>query len=228
MTNKVPEAVLALLPLVAKSIARKDYLSVQHYIEKIERFFGHEEDKLYSSLDKTRSSDSKEDQEAEDWYFKFRHNGLKNQVNIFVNSSVVTIYSYFERALSEIVDLIASATFSKTNPRNYKVKSGSVILNKKTYLEQIYGIDFSDTTQEWEQIERFRFIRNIIVHHGGEIPEDMKKDFKEISQHEDGVSEQEEKVIVEALYLKHIMIVMERFYSKLCPKLNSLKGINRY
>ncbi len=88
---------------------------------------------------------------------------------IFNNSTLIVLYSFFESNMKNICDLL-----HEHKPYKKKVK-GSYIEESKKYLQSIAMIDLSDLGSLWEKINKYRKIRNSIVHNNSNIIESEGK-----------------------------------------------------
>ncbi len=93
----------------------------------------------------------------------------------FYHSSLVTLFSYFEKYLNQICNLISEKT---EFPFYLKDISESNTMKKvKKFLEGLTDIDFTEINDLWSKITMYQRLRNIIVHHSPHIfnPEEKKK-----------------------------------------------------
>ena len=130
---------------------------------------------------------------------------------LFDKSSLVIIFSYFEKLFKEIVNAIR-------NERQIKIRindiEGSDIEKCYKYLSLIIGYDLSNLNEEWSKICDYQKIRNLIVHHFGEVPEGKITDILRIiesSPHLELNRINNEIFIVNEQYLIDFCDVFEKF-----------------
>ena len=93
---------------------------------------------------------------------------------LFLNSIFISFYSYFEHHLFALAKVVEERSKSKITIDDM---SGSGINQYLNYLYLVGNIDFAKKgKQEWQIIQKFRKIRNILVHNGNMLNADHSKD----------------------------------------------------
>ena len=87
-------------------------------------------------------------------------------------SFFVHIYSLLEHTLLRIADDVRQSRKLGLSPGDLKDDG---ITRAKTYLKKVAGIQFPDSTSEWQDILALNSLRNVIVHSGGYLAEDHHK-----------------------------------------------------
>jgi wyosine [tRNA(Phe)-imidazoG37] synthetase (radical SAM superfamily) len=140
------------------------------YAEKY-RFQRHEEllklvsENTYSEfIEKFGNETLKEFHSVELWY---RY--------MLIHSTFISAYSAFESQLISIAEMLEKNVPSKIKIKDIS-KTGSDIDRLRKYLELVHNIQNADSSKRtWIQIEKFRGIRNILVHHGGRLIQKIDK-----------------------------------------------------
>ncbi len=94
---------------------------------------------------------------------------------MLIHSMFTLAYSSFESQLTSLAN-----TLEKNLPSRIKIKDiskkGSVTDKYRKYLDLVHNIQNADQNKvTWIQIERFREIRNLIVHNNSSIPNNTEK-----------------------------------------------------
>ncbi len=97
-------------------------------------------------------------------------------VQTLLNSSLISTISIIEYNLKKICELIKDENSYNISIEDFQ-HSNNYIGSSKKYLTKVAEIDFKNLIAEFDEIERYRFIRNKIIHNLGKIP---KKEYKNI------------------------------------------------
>jgi len=197
---------------------------VRAYIEKIEKFLDDEEVKAVERAKKYAQDsvdESDESAAANDllsgMMIYMRHG---RHLNIFAKTSVMMVYSCFENVMSQVTEFMASARASVKRPDG--VKGGSVIENRKEYLERYHGFNFEKMAEEWARIEDFRELRNILVHNNGGVGGRYKVIFDTRLKGISGLSVSFGSVVVEVSYVLEVLVDIECYLNELHRQLDAL------
>ena len=98
-----------------------------------------------------------------DFYSEEYHEHKEFKV-ILMNSLFVSSFASFEHQLMQICHVAEGNSGSPFSERD--LRSSSSTERAKTYLTKL-GIEFPSDSQEWQNITRYREIRNKIMHNGG-------------------------------------------------------------
>lgn len=130
-------------------------------LNTIEREFNEFKD----SLEKEESTDYSDEylNHIEDSFidnaFMFRDVYTKN----FRNAQIIQLYSFLEITLKRGCDRFS--LFKKTEYKVDDLKGNNDIDKIKKFLKQSVKVDFSKLNPEWQFIDNFRQVRNLVVHH---------------------------------------------------------------
>ena len=216
------------LPKYSKTIWRMSMREVGPYLRKIDAFFRIDEIKIEAKEYKLNLAELKEeDVDLESMGFLIKMNRIAHETkyNLFLKSSAVMIYSAFESSLLSVAQAVSEVTDKKVNVRKYKKKSSDDrflggVGNYALYLIEVHKIEWGGLEEMWERIDKFRFVRNCIVHKGGELDANEFDIFDEVSAHESGLSRDEEVILIDFFYLTQIFELMKDFFEALCLKLD--------
>lgn len=91
-------------------------------------------------------------------------------VELINNGSLVNSYSFFEHQLKDIVRTLKKFV---TNPKGtFKHRKNlSYTENLRNEILAITGLDFSSLATDWTTLDKYRILRNIIVHNGANLLE---------------------------------------------------------
>ncbi|WP_327440350.1 hypothetical protein [Pseudomonas donghuensis] len=216
------------LPKYTKSIWRLSMREVDSYLRKIDHFFRVDEIKIEakeSRLDWAELIEEDVDQETSRLLVNMDRISHETKYNLFLKSSAAMIYSAFETSLCSVAQAVSDVTEIKTSVKKFKKKSDDRrflggIGNYACYLIEIHKVDWVELNEMWDRIDSFRFVRNCIVHEGGELDVDDFEFFDEISKHESGLSRDDNLILMDFFYLTQIVDLMKEFFDALCFRLD--------
>jgi len=120
----------------------------------------------------------------ENYYEQESEKYFERYPKLFRDSFFVTLYSYFESKLKKLrSDLIKYD--KKNSPEDIGRNSESLINWHKRFFESNYMLDLSNITKDWDRIQQFGKIRNVITHNNSNFKNDDNIDqinFREILQ----------------------------------------------
>lgn len=201
---------------------------VDSYLKKIDLFFRRDEIKIEAKENKLYWSElieSNDELQTEDWLIKMERIRHETKYNLFLKSSSAMIYATFERSLYSVVQAVTNVTEVNANLKKYKKKSkdecfsgciGTYIL----YLIEVHNVDWDGLEKMWGRIDDFRFVRNKIIHEGGELEEGDWEQFDKIAAEEYGLSRDGEIILLDLFYLTGVVDVMKEFLDALCRRLD--------
>ena len=146
------------------------FLEFEHYQNIIEKFLDGERLRIEKEINEIEIDDKAEPGYAEfvfDTLIEEHSTIAKKFPHNFRASFFVQIISFIEYELKEICEF----HFAKFHPElSFSELKGNDELDKaKTYLTKSANIDFRKLDPEWNYIKHAKEVRNIIVHHQGEI-----------------------------------------------------------
>lgn len=113
---------------------------------------------------------TKEDK-AHDWFEKGAH--YANIDWIFLNSIVLSAYSFFEHHLLKLCSIVEKELQPKIKIEHI---SGNGVIKFCSYLFLVGNIQSANRSlKEWQEINYFQKIRNLIAHNGGMMLNDPTK-----------------------------------------------------
>lgn len=158
-----------------RSHTRAKFEELRKYTRELEDKFHYDINNLKENL-KTQTTDlsPQEINEIEMYYGDDLYEIEKIQINLYRNSTVISLHSLLESELNSICKHI----YKKLNyPIEQSDLYGNGINRSKKYLQLIAGVKFENLNTEWSKISDLNKIRNCIVHCNGtvEISNDTKK-----------------------------------------------------
>jgi len=150
--------------------------------------------------------------------------------NLFYKSSLTVLYSFFELSLREIVKSEREKRKISLNINDLK---GDGITLYKDYLVKVIGIDLSSIDKFWQEIDKYKKVRNYIIHNESENSDIKKvKLIKEICKKNNYLvfSEETNEVnIVSSDYLIDFAASIENYFKGLLmilrPKLSAQQAV---
>ncbi|MGI8471838.1 hypothetical protein [Pectobacterium brasiliense] len=218
-----------LLPKLAKSQWRMSMREVNSYLNKIDIFFRRDDIKIEYGENKfycIEQVEGNEDLEMEEYVLKMQRISHDTNYNLFLKSSSVMVYSAFESSLHSVAQLVSDLTRAKKIVKNHEPINKSFhggIGISVAYLIDVHNLDWNGLEAMWTRIESFRFVRNNIVHNGGEVGVSAFERFDKIAAEECGLSRNNEIISIELFYITQIFDIMTYFLDELCRRLD---GIN--
>lgn len=215
-----------ILPTCTKIICNMSMREVDSYLLKIESFFRIEEAKIEakeSRLDLIELIEVDIDPDFSRFFVKIDRIAHETNYNLFLKSSAIMIYSAFETTLYSVAQAVSDFTGTKVDVRSYKPASGEHLFRGAIgicaqYLIKVHKVKLDELHETWRSIDRFRIIRNLLVHNGGELDVKNYEDFDKVSSHESGLSREGNLILVEFFYLQQIVGSMKHFFKELCLK----------
>ena len=94
---------------------------------------------------------------------------LRNE--IFYNSLVTAVYSYLDFGITQFC-LLTDEYYNC--PRSFEKTPGTGLFKCVNYLKKCFDIK-TNNIEEWDDIDKFRRLRNLIVHHNSNIIKNPEK-----------------------------------------------------
>jgi hypothetical protein len=151
----------------------------QHEISYFNEYLTFNIDKLNKrkkQLDLMQKQDIHENPDSEAFFESFYYLDYIKIPSHFYNSSIVSLYTFFETNLNKICDKIQAETDLVIGLNDL---AGSNIIQKgRKFLSRFVNVDFDQIDKEWIKITDFQKLRNLIVHQNSQIRNNSKEDAK--------------------------------------------------
>lgn len=105
-------------------------------------------------------------------YFNQKLSHIDNLAWILLNSIYITAYSYFERHLYSLANIVEDRTSNKIKIKDF---GDNGIRQYRKYLHLIGKLKSAEQNINWQKIELFQKVRNKLTHNGGIIINDPSK-----------------------------------------------------
>lgn len=131
----------------------------------------------------------------------FRRDSLKEILYfIFRYSAIVSLYSFLESYLCEKCNIESKR---KSQSIGIKDLKGEGILRARNFLAKVCGLPFPDSSNAWQELNKFRLIRNLVIHAQGNLKftESPEKVRKVISNSKHVRLDNEDLLVVEKGYI---------------------------
>jgi len=154
---------------IIKTRTEDEIEEVKQYYEELESKFASDKRRLSKRYDeKVRNGKlSLEIQYQLNEYFSEEYYIIENiSLKAFRYSIIVTIYSLLESSLNNLCHFLHNL---KKLTLSLEELRGAGIERAKLYLTKVCLIDFSENSNEWNEILKLNKIRNCIVHAQGDI-----------------------------------------------------------
>jgi len=108
--------------------------------------------------------------------------------------------------------------------------AGRGIERAKTYLSKVAEIEFPKQSAEWETIQRFRDLRNVLIHEAGYLDDEkaQHRQVKEFSELEgSGLSVERharDRINLMPEFLPGVLATLQKFYELLIEAIKTLKS----
>ena len=154
---------------IIKSRTENELEEVKQYYEELEYKFQRDKKRLSKRYDK-EVGNGKLDPETKyqlDEYFSEEHYIIESIfLKTFRYSTIVTVYSLLEISLNDLCCYLCN---TKKLALSLDELRGDGIERAKLYLAKVCLVDFPETGNEWNEIQKLNKIRNCIVHAQGDI-----------------------------------------------------------
>jgi len=128
------------------------------------------------------------------------------------------IFSMLEDDLNQFCEAIRIELDLKINLSDI---AGRGIERAKTYLSKVAEIEFPKQSAEWEEVQRFRDLRNVLVHEAGYLDEEkaQHRGVKKFSEQNDsGLSVEHharDRINLAPEFLPGVLATLQKFYELL-------------
>lgn len=112
-----------------------------------------------------------DEQEIYDHYYEEFLTFDTRYVELSNNSQLVNSYSFLEFELRGIRDFLKKYLLRQKSQGYFYDRKKSVALNYRDEIYSLTFLDFSVLDELWDKIDKYRRVRNVIVHNGGNIRE---------------------------------------------------------
>lgn len=132
-------------------------------------------------LDLFLKQDIQEDPDSEDFFKSFYYLDYIKIPSHFYNSSIVSLYTFFETNLNTICEKIQMDVDLVIGLNDM---AGSNIIQKaRKFLSKFVNVEFEKKIdKEWIRITDFQKLRNLIVHQNSQVKNNSKEDHKVLAQ----------------------------------------------
>jgi hypothetical protein len=147
---------------------------LEKYIDKLSKVLMSIQENFTKDIDEYAKKLPEEQQS--DWYEwnSDKYSDLNTEFpRIHNNALFVSIYSYFEASINSLCNFFESVTDIRIKCKDLQ---GNGIDNYRKYLKLVHNVEFPDNTTEWSDVNRYRKIRNYIVHSNGKLDSTKKTD----------------------------------------------------
>jgi len=121
--------------------------------------------KINEEIEKYQGQEHDIHEYYQDQYYQYK----EFYPSIFNNSTLLSLYSFFELNLKELCNTIGTHSDLKRKPKH--LNGQNYVEKSRHYLELVIGINLSDLQATWEKITFYRRIRNKIAHNNSSIVE---------------------------------------------------------
>lgn len=140
-------------------------------------------------------------------------------VALLRQSLFVAVYAFIEFSMMELCRLLRRKDVRITVG---DLRGQNPIDRARDYISKVLAADFPTSSDEWQQIQVFRRVRNAIVHNAGEVPIESG-DRKSIEQHArsrpDCLRLDGDRVVLEPTSCRLVLDVFRRFLEQLAGSL---------
>lgn len=196
-------------PLVVGAIGEyKDYLI------EIEGKFAGDLDKLEKryKADSKRAADlSPQDEDVTGYYADELHRIESVFRRAFRYSAIVTIHSLLETSMNSMCSFLQKKHGYGPGLQDIK---GDGIERSRLYLSKVCGIEFPDTSHEWQELQKLNQLRNCIVHANGDVSQVLNRArLAGIIKNTKGLKvELERYLVIDTTYLKQAVSWVEDLF----------------
>lgn len=152
--------------------AKGTFLDIKHFHDQTETSWKQKDTELQDEL-KNRLQEIPKDHHDE-YISSYGLDLHSNQIlfpNIHRNSIVISIHSYLEDMLHQLVQIFGSCVEDCANFKSFKKKfQGSNVASAKAYIAKVGNLDLSSVEDEWLEIMKINQLRNQLVHEAGFLP----------------------------------------------------------
>ena len=133
--------------------------------------------------------------------------------NILRKSFIVSLYSFLEYWLMRECrtrkgnDILLSPS---------DIRGENDIDRARTYLTKVLQVNFPNNTQEWEEIQNIRKLRNCIVHNHGKCGGEKYKSLRDyVAQNSDTLSLSNNEIVLRGEFCKQALRTIGKFIQQL-------------
>lgn len=164
-----------------------------------------------------------QDEAGMSWDDDFDIGQMKQFQQMFLESFLITLYSFLETRLIERCRIVRDA-YSYSD--DYPEMRRDVIDAAKKYLTKVHHIRYNFGNLDWQEIDRFRHFRNAIVHNRGYLHEGTKHDkyfvLRQAISKAPDLDIDDDRLVISLNYCKRILETVSRFLTELDPRVRSV------
>lgn len=197
-----------LLSVYFKSEIRTGIKDLRAYTDKIMKYLESQKYKIYED-EASEGSETKEEKDTNDLLFSISLRlGYGRHVDIFTKSAIISIYTYLEFFLDDFCKKTHAHNGESISPKDL---SGNGIFKSRAYLEKVLFINFSNLSDEWNDLVKLNKIRNFLIHSNGvSTNEETRSKISKTIQGISGVKLEEDHLNVSLSYIWHMLSVIEK------------------
>lgn len=160
--------VLKFIIQLKQDIIDTEIAPYKEFLYEINNFANNEKDKLKDMIEEKVKQNPKYEEDIylhySDRYdiYDFKYVELVN------NGILVQVYSFFEYQLKDICQILNKFVLNKKG-KYHKNDKLSLAENLRDEIATITGLDFSSLIGLWKNLDKYRIVRNIIVHNGANL-----------------------------------------------------------
>ncbi|HYH15788.1 MAG TPA: hypothetical protein VD794_11235 [Flavisolibacter sp.] len=157
-----------------KSKVAGELSTFKEFLYDVNNLANSEKKKLDQMLDEMVKKNPADEQEIYE-HFSDQYDVYRSKyVELANNGSLVNAYSFFEFQLKDIVRTLDRFVVNKKGTNRHR-KRLSYAENLRNDIIAITGLNFSSLRPLWTNLDKYRKIRNVIVHNGANLFEEEGK-----------------------------------------------------
>ncbi|MGA2405283.1 MAG: hypothetical protein ABSF81_00845 [Bacteroidales bacterium] len=157
-----------------RDILKKEFSEIKDFVDETKNLIISRQKELEKHINNEikKSRHSNSGQEIVEYYIDDIIKYDQTYIEILMNSTFISSYSLFENSFCRICK---HAQKEKGKQINLNDLSGKGINQCKKYIEKVIEIDLSSLYTEWEEIQNYNKVRNLIVHNSANFEKDKSK-----------------------------------------------------
>ena len=167
------------------------FLPVKEYLEKTQRMILLQEKKLKNKYEK----DHEDYSEISNLFglYEIEKSNINEFPNILNKSIYLTVYSMFENDFFKLCEWCQKIEKIELGPKD--LKGRNYIGQCKNYIIKVLNVDIEKLKIQWQIIEKYQQIRNLIAHNDGVVKPNNKEILKFIIETEGIFIEEKSNII---------------------------------
>ena len=159
---------------IYKNILQKEFSEIKDFVNETKDLISSKQKELekYINNEIKKSVHPDSEQEIVDFFIDDFIKYDRTYIELLMNSTFISSYSLFESSFSRICK---HAQKEKGTQINLNDLSGKGINQCKKYIEKAIEIDLSSLCTNWQEIQNYNKVRNLIVHNSANFEKDKNK-----------------------------------------------------